>query len=71
MRAAWCPSSAIPMEIPSREAGAGGDRAWHLINLHESDMTVTDDNHLLTLITCDRTYGGADGRFVVMAIRED
>ena len=40
-------------------------------NLHESDVTVTGDDHLLTLITCDRTYGGADGRFVVMAVRED
>lgn len=40
-------------------------------NLHENDMTVTGDDHLLTLITCDRTYGGADGRFVVMAVRED
>jgi len=33
--------------------------------------TVTSDDHLLTLITCDRTYGGADGRFVVMAVKED
>ena len=40
-------------------------------SLHENDMTVTGDDHLLTLITCDRTYGGADGRFVVMAVRED
>ena len=40
-------------------------------SLHESDVTVTGDDHLLTLITCDRTYGGADGRFVVMAVRED
>ena len=40
-------------------------------SLHENDMTVTGGDHLLTLITCDRTYGGADGRFVVMAVRED
>ena len=40
-------------------------------NLHENDMTITGDDHLLMLITCDRTYGGADGRFVVMAVRED
>ena len=40
-------------------------------NLHENDMTVTSDDHLLTLITCDRTYGGADGRFVVMAVRKN
>ena len=40
-------------------------------NLHENDVTVTGDDHLLMLITCDRTYGGADGRFVVMAVRED
>ncbi len=40
-------------------------------NLHENDMTVTGGDHLLTLITCDRTCGGADGRFVVMAVRED
>ena len=31
----------------------------------------TDDDHLLTLTTCDRTYGGTNGRFVVMAVRED
>ena len=40
-------------------------------SLHENDVTVTGDDHLLTLITCDRTCGGADGRFVVMAVRED
>ena len=40
-------------------------------NLYENDMTVTGDDHILTLITCDRTYGGADGRFVVMAVRKD
>ncbi|MFR6025067.1 MAG: hypothetical protein ACLUMK_00455 [Christensenellales bacterium] len=31
----------------------------------------TGDDHLLTLTTCDRTYGGTNGRFVVMAVRED
>ena len=36
-------------------------------NLHENDVTVTGGDHLLTLIT----YGGVDGRFVVMAVRED
>ena len=41
------------------------------VNLHESDVTVTGDDHLLTLITCDRTYCGADGRFVVMAVRKN
>lgn len=40
-------------------------------SLHENDMTVTGGDHLLTLITCDRTYSGADGRFVVMAVREN
>ena len=40
-------------------------------NLHENDVTVTGDDHLLTLITCDRTYSGTDGRFVVMAVREN
>ena len=33
--------------------------------------TVTGGDHLLTLITCDRTYGGADGRLVVMAVRKN
>ena len=37
-------------------------------NLHENDMAVTGGDHLLTLITCDRTCGGADGRLVVMAV---
>ena len=40
-------------------------------NLHESDVTVTSDDHLLTLITCDRTYGGEDRRLAVMAVRKN
>ena len=40
-------------------------------NLHANAVPVTDGDPLLTLITCDRTYGGADGRFVVMAVREN
>ena len=40
-------------------------------NSKEVVICVTGGDHLLTLITCDRTYGGADGRLVVMAVRED
>ncbi len=38
--------------------------------LYETGVPVTAEDHILTLITCDRSYGGADGRLIVMAVQE-
>ena len=38
--------------------------------LYETGVSVTAEDHILTLITCDRSYGGADGRLIVMAVQE-
>ena len=33
-------------------------------------VEVKEDDHILTLITCDRSYGEASGRLIVMAVQE-
>lgn len=38
--------------------------------LYSTGVEVKEDDHILTLITCDRSYGGASGRLIVMAIQE-
>lgn len=38
--------------------------------LYDSGITINADDHILTLITCDRNYGGASGRLIVMAVQE-
>ena len=38
--------------------------------LYSTGVEVKEDGHILTLITCDRSYGGASGRLIVMAIQE-
>lgn len=39
-------------------------------SLYASDIEVGADDHILTLITCDRSYGGKSGRLAVMAVRQ-
>ena len=39
-------------------------------SLYDTGVTVQDDAELLTLITCDRSFGGANGRLAVMAVKE-
>ena len=34
------------------------------------ETLVTAEDNILTLITCDRSYGGASGRLIVMAVQE-
>ena len=36
----------------------------------DTGVQVTAENNILTLITCDRSYGGASGRLIVMAVQE-
>lgn len=38
--------------------------------LYETDVQVMAEDHILTLITCDRSYSGASGRLIVMAVQE-
>ena len=38
--------------------------------LYSTDVEVKEDDDILTLITCDRSYGGASGRLIVMAVQE-
>ena len=36
----------------------------------DTGVRVTAEDNILTLITCDRSYGGASGRLIVMAVQE-
>lgn len=38
--------------------------------LYETAVIVDENDHILTLITCDRSYGGVSGRLIVMAVEE-
>ena len=38
--------------------------------LYSTGVEVEADDQLLTLITCDRSYGGVSGRLIVMAVQE-
>ena len=39
-------------------------------SLYGTGITVDTQDHILTLITCDRSYHGKDGRFIVMAVKQ-
>ena len=58
-------------------ASFGSDKAFlQFVNrakqkaLYSTGVEVKEDDHILTLITCDRSYGGAGGRLIVMAVQE-
>lgn len=36
--------------------------------IYDTGIDVTPDDHILTLITCDRSYGGIRGRLLVMGV---
>lgn len=38
--------------------------------LYSTGVEVKEDDYILMLITCDRSYGGASGRLIVMAVQE-
>ena len=70
----------VNMDVNDWDASAGSfsgssafmafvDRARQAA-LYETGVPVTAEDHVLTLITCDRSYGGADGRLIVMAVQE-
>ena len=45
------------------------NRAKHKA-LYDTGIAVKSTDNILTLITCDRSHGGASGRLIVMAVQE-
>lgn len=43
-------------------------KAW---SLYDTGVSVTADDRILTLITCDRDYDSADGQLVIMAVQNE
>ena len=39
-------------------------------SLFDTGIEVTEKDHILTLITCDRDYHNPDGRLIVMAVKQ-
>ena len=37
---------------------------------YDTGVPVTEDDHILTLITCDRSFGGVQGRLLVMGVEQ-
>ena len=37
-------------------------------SLYDTGVEVGADDHILTLITCDRSYAGKEGRLVILAV---
>ena len=40
-------------------------------SLYDTGVSVTTDDHILSLITCDRDYNSEDGQLVVMAVQNE
>ena len=37
-------------------------------SFYDTGITVSEEDHIITLITCDRSYGGVQGRLLVMGV---
>ena len=61
---------------PSTSDFAGNEAFLAFVNnakaqaLYDTDVAVQASDHILTLITCDRSYGGKAGRLIVMAVKQ-
>lgn len=61
---------------PAAASFGGGKAFLEFVNrakrkaLYSTGVEIKEDDHILTLITCDRSYGGASGRLIVMAVQE-
>ena len=59
---------------PSRTMFSGDAAFMAFVNraksesLYDTGVEVGADNHILTLITCDRSYAGKEGRLVILAV---
>ena len=56
-----------PEEEPSEEPVTSLDDPEDLIVV-PTGITVSEEDHIITLITCDRSYGGVQGRLLVMGV---
>lgn len=63
----WEPSIA---DFPNDEVFMAFVNRARTLAFYETGVDVTDADEILTLITCDRSYAGADGRMVVMAVKQ-
>lgn len=63
----WQPSTA---DFVSDDTFLAFARQAKAQSLYDTGITVLATDHILTLITCDRSYGGRDGRLVVMAVQQ-
>ena len=59
---------------PSRTMFSGDAAFMAFVNraksesLYDTGVEVGADDHILTLITCDRSYAGKEGRLVILAV---
>ena len=59
---------------PSRTTFSGNEAFMAFVNraksesLYDTGVEVGADDHILTLITCDRSYAGKEGRLVILAV---
>ena len=63
----WEPSTA---DFASDDVFLAFVRQAKAQSLYDTGIAVLATDHILTLITCDRSYGGRDGRLVVMAVQQ-
>ena len=63
----WDPSVA---DFPSGEAFMAFVQRAQALSFYDTGVEVNEENEIVTLITCDRSYAGADGRMVVMAVKQ-
>ncbi len=63
----WDPATA---SFPSAEAFLQFVGRAQNKSLYDTGVSVKEDDHIITLITCDRSYGGVSGRLIVMAVQE-
>lgn len=63
----WDPSVA---DFPSGEAFMTFVQRAQALSFYDTGVEVNEEDEIVTLITCDRSYAGADGRMVVMAVKQ-
>lgn len=63
----WDPSVA---DFPSSEAFMAFVQRAQALSFYDTGVEVNEEDEIVTLITCDRSYAGADGRMVVMAVKQ-
>lgn len=63
----WDASAADFASVDEYQAFLNRALEW---SLYDTGVSVTTDDHILTLITCDRDYNSEDGQLVVMAVQQ-